>query len=173
MKRALLCCIVLVGCATGTDASTEDAAAGEAGDRFEISAADWTLDWDLGDAVVHEDGGWTATTSEGYVVTVDAGWIVDYSVTLSPCDDEVVAALSDPSSDHDVLAAASEHRAACLGLAHRSTTALLAAVGGGGMDLSHPAQRLAREAMFYVIQAQTTDGRDAVLRAAMHADRGT
>jgi len=88
-------------------------------------------------------------------------------------DDEVVAALSDPSSDHDVLAAASEHRAACLGLAHRSTTALLAAVGGGGMDLSHPAQRLAREAMFYVIQAQTTDGRDAVLRAAMHADRGT
>ncbi len=86
-------------------------------------------------------------------------------------DDDVLAALSDPSSTADVLAAASEHRAACLGLAHRSTTALLAAVGGGGMDLSHPAQRLAREAMFYVIQAQTTDGRHAVLRASAHVER--
>lgn len=88
-------------------------------------------------------------------------------------DDEVLAALADPSSGDEVLNAASTHRAACLGLAHRSTTALLAAVGGGGMDLAHPAQRLAREAMFYVIQAQTTDGRDAVLHASTHADRGT
>ena len=86
-------------------------------------------------------------------------------------DDDVLAALSDPSSTADVLAAASEHRAACLGLAHRSTTALLAAVGGGGMDLSHPAQRLAREAMFYVIQAQTADGRSAVLRASANVER--
>jgi alkylation response protein AidB-like acyl-CoA dehydrogenase len=85
-------------------------------------------------------------------------------------DDEVLVALSDSSTD--ALAIASEHRAACLGLARRSTTALLAAVGGGGMDLSHPAQRLAREAMFYVIQAQTTDGREAVLRASTHSDRG-
>lgn len=88
-------------------------------------------------------------------------------------DREVSAALSDPSPGHVALDAASAHRAACLGLAHRSTTALLAAVGGGGMDLSHPAQRLAREAMFYVIQAQTTDGRNAMLRAATHAGRGT
>ena len=83
-------------------------------------------------------------------------------------DDEVLAALSESSSTDSVLAAASEHRAACLGLAQRSTTALLAAVGGGGMDLSHPAQRLAREAMFYVIQAQTADGRSATLRASTH-----
>ena len=86
-------------------------------------------------------------------------------------DDDVLAALSDPSSTTDVLGAASEHRATCLELAHRSTTALLAAVGGGGMDLSHPAQRLAREAMFYVIQAQTTDGRHAILRASARLDR--
>lgn len=59
----------------------------------------------------------------------------------------------------------SEHRAGCLDLARRSTTALLASVGGAGMDLSHPAQRLAREADFYVIQAQTADGRSAVLRS--------
>jgi hypothetical protein len=33
------------------------------------------------------------------------------------------------------------------------------------MDLNHPAQRLAREAAFYVIQAQTVDGRAATLRS--------
>ncbi|NKB39745.1 MAG: hypothetical protein GKR86_01565 [Ilumatobacter sp.] len=86
-------------------------------------------------------------------------------------DDAVLTALSDPSSTSVALGAASAHRASCLALAHRSTTALLAAVGGGGMDLSHPAQRLAREAMFYVIQAQTADGRNAVLQAATHASK--
>jgi hypothetical protein len=33
------------------------------------------------------------------------------------------------------------------------------------MDLGHPAQRLAREAAFFVIQAQTADGRAAALRS--------
>jgi hypothetical protein len=64
---------------------------------------------------------------------------------------------------HDVVVEASAHRAALIGLAQRSSTALLAAVGGRGMDLSHPAQRLAREAAFFVIQAQTADGRSATL----------
>ncbi len=67
----------------------------------------------------------------------------------------------------DVVAEANVHRAACLDLARRSTTALLAAVGGRGMDLSHPAQRLAREADFFVIQAQTRDGRAATLRSVL------
>jgi hypothetical protein len=71
-----------------------------------------------------------------------------------------VAALGDGD-----IAVASDHRAACLDLARRSTTALLAATGGRGMDLGHPAQRLAREADFYVIQAQTVDGRAATLRS--------
>jgi alkylation response protein AidB-like acyl-CoA dehydrogenase len=71
-------------------------------------------------------------------------------------------ALTDGEGD---VAAASEHRAACLGLASRATTALLAASGGRGMALDHPAQRLAREATFYVIQAQTADGRAATLRS--------
>jgi len=73
-------------------------------------------------------------------------------------DDQVVAA-------PDSIEEASAHRAACLDLARRATTALLAASGGGGMDLAHPAQRLAREADFYVIQAQTADGRSATLRS--------
>ncbi len=79
-------------------------------------------------------------------------------------DDELVGA--DPGSDIEAhIASASDHRAACLDLARRATTALLAATGGRGMDLAHPAQRLAREADFYVIQAQTADGRAATLRS--------
>ena len=81
-------------------------------------------------------------------------------------DDGLADALAGGRDDvTHTVAAASDHRAACLDLARRSTTALLAAVGGRGMDLSHPAQRLAREAVFYVIQAQTTDGRAATRRS--------
>lgn len=80
-------------------------------------------------------------------------------------DDELVASLSNDPGEFD-LGHASDHRAACLELGHHSTTALLAAIGGAAMSLDHPAQRLAREAAFYVIQAQTTDGRAATLRAA-------
>lgn len=91
-------------------------------------------------------------------------------------DDDLADALANGDDDdlagvNDVIAAASDHRAACLDLARRSTTALLAAVGGRGMDLSHPAQRLAREADFYVIQAQTSDGRAATLRSVVAVSR--
>jgi alkylation response protein AidB-like acyl-CoA dehydrogenase len=77
-------------------------------------------------------------------------------------DDEVLEAML---RGDDVAREGSDHRAACIDLARRATTGLLAAVGGRGMDLGHPAQRLAREADFYVIQAQTTDGRAATLRS--------
>jgi alkylation response protein AidB-like acyl-CoA dehydrogenase len=63
-------------------------------------------------------------------------------------------------------AAMAHHRARCLDLAARSTRALLAAVGGVGMELTHPAQRLAREASFYVVQAQNSGGRAATLDLA-------
>ena len=56
-------------------------------------------------------------------------------------------------------------RAESITAVQRLTTALLAAVGGRGAELSHPAQRLAREALFYVVQAQTADGRQATLEA--------
>jgi alkylation response protein AidB-like acyl-CoA dehydrogenase len=51
-----------------------------------------------------------------------------------------------------------------LSLARRATDALMAASGGGAMALSHPAQRLSREATFYLIQAQTGSLRAATLR---------
>ena len=50
-----------------------------------------------------------------------------------------------------------------LDLARRATDALVAASGGGAMALSHPAQRLSREATFYLIQAQTGSLREATL----------
>ena len=53
-----------------------------------------------------------------------------------------------------------------LDLARRATDALIAASGGGAMSLDHPAQRLSREATFYLIQAQTRDLRSATLARA-------
>lgn len=79
---------------------------------------------------------------------------------------ELLAALGSGGPTVDAaIAQASAHRAACLVLGQRATTAYLASVGGRGMELGHPAQRLARESDFYVIQAQTADGRAGTLRS--------
>jgi len=58
-----------------------------------------------------------------------------------------------------------EARAESIVGVQRLSTALLAAAGGGGAILTHPAQRLAREALFYVVQAQNADGRKATLES--------
>lgn len=68
-------------------------------------------------------------------------------------------AVDDATADVAAVAAA---RAETLMAVQRMTTALLAAAGGGAMERSHPAQRLSREALFYVIQAQSADGRKAI-----------
>lgn len=104
---------------------------------------------------------------EALAVELGVRWGIDDDLAdeLTNGDDDDLAGVT------DVIAAASDHRAACLDLARRSTMALLAAVGGRGMDLSHPAQRLAREADFYVIQAQTGDGRAATLRSVVAVSR--
>ncbi|MGZ5128578.1 MAG: acyl-CoA dehydrogenase family protein, partial [Actinomycetota bacterium] len=56
-----------------------------------------------------------------------------------------------------------------LDLARRATDSLVAASGGGAMSLDHPAQRLSREATFYLIQAQTGDLRAATLARTIRA----
>lgn len=56
-----------------------------------------------------------------------------------------------------------ELRAWSLELAARAAHALVTATGGRAMELSHPAQRLFREAAFYAIQAQTPALRAATL----------
>lgn len=67
----------------------------------------------------------------------------------------------DTSEEH--LAAMVGARAWSVELAVRAATALVASVGGRAMALDHPAQRLLREAAFFVIQAQTLDQRRATL----------
>ena len=54
-------------------------------------------------------------------------------------------------------------RAHAIDLAVRAANAAVAANSGAANNLSHPAQRLYREAMFYTVQAQTTDVMDATL----------
>jgi alkylation response protein AidB-like acyl-CoA dehydrogenase len=56
-----------------------------------------------------------------------------------------------------------ELRSWSLELAVRCAYALVVATGGSSMELSHPAQRLLREASFYAIQAQTAALRGATL----------
>ena len=67
------------------------------------------------------------------------------------------------------LAEGSAERDRGLDLARRATDALVAASGGGAMSLDHPAQRLSREATFYLIQAQTGDLRAATLARTIRA----
>jgi alkylation response protein AidB-like acyl-CoA dehydrogenase len=61
------------------------------------------------------------------------------------------------------LARLVEARASNLELAQKASHALVTALGGGAMARTHPAQRLAREALFYVVQAQTS----AIRRASL------
>ncbi len=55
-------------------------------------------------------------------------------------------------------------RASALELALRSATALVAATGGAAMSLDAAPQRLAREAVFLLVQAQTPPLRQALLQ---------
>jgi hypothetical protein len=68
--------------------------------------------------------------------------------------DDLDAAIAEGASERD----------RGLAFARRATDALVAASGGGAMALSNPAQRLSREATFFLIQAQTGALRGATLR---------
>ena len=54
-------------------------------------------------------------------------------------------------------------RAMSLLLAHEATAAMVAATGGSAIALDNPAQRWAREALFFLVQAQTGSVRDEML----------
>ena len=55
-------------------------------------------------------------------------------------------------------------RASSLELGVRTATALVVATGGSAMSLDAVPQRLAREAVFHLVQAQTTPVREATLQ---------
>jgi len=76
----------------------------------------------------------------------------------------ITRVMADGAGAIDAAAAAgAAERDRGLDLARRATDALVAASGGGAMSLEHPAQRLSREATFFLIQAQTGDLRAASL----------
>ncbi len=64
----------------------------------------------------------------------------------------------------DGLAERLRVRAAALELVTRAAAGLVAAGAGASMAAAHPAQRLAREALFHLVQAQTEPVRTATLR---------
>ncbi len=74
-----------------------------------------------------------------------------------------------PTDDRfsDAIAAGAAERDRGLDLARRATDALVSATGGRAMSMEHPAQRLSREATFYLIQAQTGELRAASLARMM------
>jgi alkylation response protein AidB-like acyl-CoA dehydrogenase len=78
-------------------------------------------------------------------------------------------ATDDDASLERAIAEGSAERDRGLDLARRATDALIAALGGGAMSLDHPAQRLSREATFYLIQAQTGSLRAATLARTSRA----
>ncbi|MGF1597493.1 MAG: acyl-CoA dehydrogenase family protein [Acidimicrobiales bacterium] len=92
-----------------------------------------------------------------------AGW------TEAVADAEAAALAVDGDSD-DVAAIAGVRTRTVLAV-QRLTTALLAASGGRGAARGHPAQLLARQALFYVVQAQNADGRAATLEAVVPRTR--
>ena len=63
-----------------------------------------------------------------------------------------------------VTTALAQPRRTRLVMAKVSATALVAATGGAAMSLDAAPQRLAREAVFYLVQAQTPPVRQAVLQ---------
>lgn len=93
----------------------------------------------------------------------DPGW----GERLRPGWDELAARAEEQSRLVDErradLATVAGLRAETVLATQRLTTGLLAAVGGRGMERGHPAQRLHREAGFYVVQAQNEAGREAML----------
>lgn len=97
------------------------------------------------------DPWWTehVNAAEAQCVRVDQA-IADRTIEASAANDALV----------EQTAAA---RTSALLAVQRLTTTLLAASGGGAIEDSHIAQRLSREALFFVIQAQSPDGKAATL----------
>jgi alkylation response protein AidB-like acyl-CoA dehydrogenase len=76
----------------------------------------------------------------------------------------VAYALADELPRGEALEDRMAVRAASLELVVRSATSLVVATGGAGMRLDAAPQRLAREAVFYLVQAQTPAVREATLQ---------
>lgn len=89
------------------------------------------------------------------------GQLVAAEQQCQQVDDAIVA----KAVDDALVATTAVARSTALLAVQRLTTTLLAASGGSAIEGSHTAQRLSREALFYVIQAQSPDGKAATIGA--------
>jgi alkylation response protein AidB-like acyl-CoA dehydrogenase len=84
--------------------------------------------------------------------------------TASQRDDGTAAALAQQLGQEGERLRAVAVRASSLELVVRTAAALVAATGGSAMALSAAPQRLMREAVFHLVQAQTAPVREATLQ---------
>ena len=96
--------------------------------------------------------------------SMEPWWVEQAEAAEAQCHrvDEAIAA---KTIDHALVVATAAARTGALLAVQRLTTTLLAASGGSAIEKNHTAQRLSREALFYVIQAQSPDGKQATLAA--------
>lgn len=129
----------------------------------------WTADrWDATDrdAAARPSGapfGIAATALAGLAATEPVR--ADHLARLvDDCSDRAESLLEGAVTDRDAwrheLTAVRDRS---IDLANRAAQAWVTASGGGAMDRTHPAQRLVREAAFYLVQAQTPTLRELTL----------
>ncbi len=90
-------------------------------------------------------------------------WIEQHGAAEAQCQ-RVDQAIADKAVDDDLVAVTARARTSALLAVQQLTTTQLAASGGAAIESGHTAQRLSREALFYVIQAQSPDGKAATLK---------
>lgn len=92
MSRALLLsALVLAGCASDEALVLGAVPAEDSLASPLVDGVSWGLDWDLGTAEL-TDGGWAITNDLGFTFVLEGGWLLDYSLTMVPCDDAVADA---------------------------------------------------------------------------------
>ena len=80
-----LAALLLAGC----EAAGEGAAPGDAAtDGVELQSVTWGLSWDDSGVSRSPDGSWAVTNDLGIDFVVESAWLVSYSASLVPCEDE-------------------------------------------------------------------------------------
>ena len=127
-----------------------------------LSARPSPLCLGIGDRAMAE----LSATSPDVAASMSSWWVDQHEAAEAQCalvDQAIEANAIDDALVEQTAAA----RTSALLAVQRLTTTLLAASGGGAIERGHVAQRLSREALFYVIQAQSPDGKASTLNALM------
>jgi len=89
-RLPLLVAVALLGCAEEPSTTPETSAEATLESPL-LDGVTWGLDWDLGDAE-YTDAGWSITNDLGFTFVLEAGWLIDYALTMVPCEDTVADA---------------------------------------------------------------------------------